>query len=727
MPPTVPLLAVLLFAFALRLYRLGTESLWYDETVSVFLAKKDLSALVAHTAGDIHPPGYYVLLHLWTRLVGASDFSVAFLSVFFGMLLVVLAYRLGHRLFGPSVGLLAAALVALSPYNLWYSQEVRMYTLGAALGLGLLDVVLSLLAGSPNRGFRLQWLVLYALVAALGLWTLYYFAFLLVALNLMVVPWWLARWWRDRRHSRWLGGWVLAQASALLLYAPWLPVAWRQAMDPPVPPWRGPVAVGELLLESGSALSLGQSADPAWAWAGLLLFVLLLILGLLARARPRFHGWGSGLLAGCVFLPVLLIGLASLVTPLYHVRYVFTYSPPFYVLAAAGVAWLGQRWRSLAWLSLAAIVVLSAGSIYAYHTNPRYASDDHRAAAQFLADAWRPGDAVLVNAGYAYTALVTYWDGDPFVWRGRLVDGTVAALETGAETGPVVFQTGTLDGDPSLGWGDPDADFYAVSRDGAARALEQLFSTFHRVWVYRIYDTVTDPGGFVRGWLEEHGTQFEDRVFTGESQLRVQGYLTERDPLSGVTERHDEAVGDGSLVLAGSALRGTELEVGGHLDLELVWRVVGPLPDDILLFAGLFDAEGCRWAQVDERPLGPRFPVDEWPAGAVVRTPVRLHIAPGTPPGVYHLDVGWYRFEEGQPVWLGWDEGHLLVLGEVSVRAPREGWASLPLPQPAYGSGVAIGEVQLLGFEMPALQARPGDALSLELYWRSLQASPAPG
>ena len=57
------LIAILLLAFGLRLYRLGVGSLWYDETVSVHLAAKSLSALVAHTAGDIHPPGYYVLLH----------------------------------------------------------------------------------------------------------------------------------------------------------------------------------------------------------------------------------------------------------------------------------------------------------------------------------------------------------------------------------------------------------------------------------------------------------------------------------------------------------------------------------------------------------------------------------------------------------------------------------------------------------------------------------------
>ena len=224
---------------------------------------------------------------------------------------------------------------------------------------------------------------------------------------------------------------------------------------------------------------------------------------------------------------MLLIYLASFVTPLYHVRYAFTYSTPFYVLLAAGLAWLGHRWRPALALGLALILVFSGMSIYAYHTDSRYASDDHRAAVRFLAERWRPGDAILVNAGYAYPALLTYWQGVPPGWRGRLpnYDGSTG------DDGPTVLQTGTVDGEPTLGWGNAESDFYAMDRIETAQALERLFADYDRVWVYRIYDTVTDPEGYIRSWLDEHGTLFEDQVFTGGSQLRVQGYLTGKDPL----------------------------------------------------------------------------------------------------------------------------------------------------------------------------------------------------
>ena len=104
-----------------------------------------------------------------------------------------------------------------------------MYTLGGFLLLLLLILILDLLQ-RPNRpSLRL---LLYALLAALSLWTLYYSAFALVALNLFVLPW---LWFRSRRL---LLPWLLAQAGALLLYLPWLPTALRQAFDPPVPSWR---------------------------------------------------------------------------------------------------------------------------------------------------------------------------------------------------------------------------------------------------------------------------------------------------------------------------------------------------------------------------------------------------------------------------------------------------------------------------------------------------------
>lgn len=637
------LLLILLFAFALRLYHLGYESLWYDETVSVLLAQKSLPALTAHTAGDIHPPLYYYLLHFWIRLADPSEFSLAFLSLAFGVLLIPLLFYLGRRLYGAKIGLLGALLLALSPFNLWYSQEVRMYTLGASLGLISLLFLLRLIESRAwlRRGYGAG----YILASALGLYTLYYFAFLLLAQNLMVIGWWLAKWVRGKRKFS-LRPWVSSQIGILLLYLPWLPIAFRQATTPPVPPWRTFVGFTEMWVESWSALSFGQSVDPKIVWPLLLLTLALFALGLfnLFRAQVSDSWFVSLSLAGHTLLPILLIYLFSLIVPLFHVRYVFTYAPPFYLLLAVALARLPRK--PLATLSLLLILGASAYSLYNFHFDPHYAADDHRGAVGYLEERLRSGDAVLINAGYAYPAFLYYYQG-PISWQGRLVNYRDVA-DMGE--GPVVLQTGSIGGQETLGWGSPNSDFYATTEEETARSLEEVFSHHSRVWVFRIYDTVTDPQGFIRRWLEEHGRKFEDQLFAGQSFMRVQGFLTHPGPIYEVPDLpHPVGVEFGGRVrLEGFEGGVAPVRAGKTLDLALYWRATQRLDIDYHVVLYLVDEGGEVRTQTDEMPLGSLYLTSRWKEGEVLREPRRLEIPEGTPGGEYSLQVAIYDLASGK-------------------------------------------------------------------------------
>jgi hypothetical protein len=99
----------------------------------------------------------------------------------------------------------------------------------------------------------------------------------------------------------------------------------------------------------------------------------------------------------------------------------------------------------------------------------------------------------------------------------------------------------------------------------------------------------------------------------------------------------------------------------------------------------------------------------------------------GTPPGRYWLEVGWYRFEDGQPIWLPWATGERLHLGDVEITEPAD-WRALDPPSTAYTAGAAIGDgVKLLGFDAGSLEGRPGDELNLELVWQAQEDLPQPG
>ncbi|GAB4547001.1 MAG: hypothetical protein Kow0063_41590 [Anaerolineae bacterium] len=677
-------LVITLGGFALRLVRLGADSLWYDETVSAHLASQSIPDLIAHTARDIHPPAYYLLLHVWARLAGDSEFALAFFSLAFGLLLIPLTYALARRLLGPGASLWAALLVAISPFNLWYAQEVRMYTLGAVLGLVTLWCALGVMNQRSSESAKRQTpalragasvgkLVGYVLAATAGLYVLYYFGFLLVALNLVIVAYLLAK----RQFSR-LGTWLLAQAMVPLLYLPWLPIAWQQATNPPVPPWRSFIPLHKVLLEAWTALSLGQSVQPAQVWPILVVTAVLFLLGLLHRTPqsasfPSLHP--PILLAAYTFGPLLLIYLVSLITPLYHVRYLFTYAPAFYIVLGAGLAWLARRVWPLAAAAALAMLVGSAFSTYELHTNPRYAADDFRSAVHFIAARWRPGDAILINAGYAYPGFLYYYDA-PIQGRVRLSDYQPPAGPASQSFDyPLLLGTGTIGGDPGLGWGATESDFYATTETETAAALERVTNRFPRLWVLRIYDTVTDPHGFIRDWLATNTTPFEDQPFTGASSMRVQGFMSSHQP---PPPPGNEVPLEGGMALLGWQVEPT-IRAGEPLDVVLWWRAdapTGPLaPGPATPYAVSLKLWGTGGetndeylaAQQDEWPLGSLLLTPDWPPGQPMRHPMRLWLPADLPPGQYWLEVEMYDPATVRPLARRDGQGHIISLGTVTI------------------------------------------------------------
>ena len=117
---SVALWLVLLMALGLRLYRLDGQSLWYDEGVSAFMTTRDPAEIARAAAADIHPPLYYWLLAAWAVPFGRGELALRGFSVVCGVLGVWVTWRLGRTHYGEAVGLVAAALLALSPLAVQY-------------------------------------------------------------------------------------------------------------------------------------------------------------------------------------------------------------------------------------------------------------------------------------------------------------------------------------------------------------------------------------------------------------------------------------------------------------------------------------------------------------------------------------------------------------------------------------------------------------------------------
>ena len=732
------LLLGLLVGFALRLYRLGATSLWYDETVSVALAQKSIPALLHHTAGDIHPPGYYLLLHFWQQITQPTpafglEFLYAWPSLWCGLLVVALLFALGRRLASPAVALVGLWLAAVNPYQIWYSQEVRMYTLGALLGLLGLWALLRWWQSDANDRLPYGWLVVYAIVGAAGLYTLYYFLFVLVALNVIALLLWLPV-WRQTSARQW-ALWLVAQFAVLLLWLPWLPVFWRQATDPPVPPWRiawttGAEFLGDLA-RGASALISGQSAPAPTAWFWLVIFFGILIVAYFYYAKQNTQRWPVTylVLAGYLLIPLAaLIIITRWVTPLYHVRYLFTYGPPLLLLLAAALLYCSRRQRVLGAVATLGLLLVYGWSLGNFWFAPTLQDDDHRGAVAELARAWRPGDVILVNAGWVYTALTTYWPTTlvgpdaaappPLTQLVRLLDYPQRVEQTPDQEAltsrkPVVVRTGSVDGAPNLGWGDPTSDFFAMSAADTNLALFAVARQSQRLWHYRLYDTVNDPQGVIRQWFDTYNTLLRETPISGRDYLHLQLYqsaqATPEQAWTTLPLQQDRFSGD--LRLQEAALLTPTVAAGSYLYAKFTWQPPvnrATLPAVISFSLRLSTADGQPLAQADETPT---IAVQAWPAHYTYLMALPIPVA--TPPGSHNLLLIAYDAQTGLPLTVADSapQRQELALGPLLITAATQA----PIITDVTAS---FDYIDLVRARIATPTAPAGSALAVELVWR---------
>ena len=161
---------------ALRFATIDRQSFWLDELVTVFLLRQDFGDMLrAIPESEATPYLYYVLAWPWTRLFGFGEIGVRSLSALVGAAIVPVAYGAGAALVSRRVGVIAAALVSVHPFLVWYAQEARAYSLFA-----LLAACTVLFFGRALRGGGGWDLLGWALAASLALATHYFALFLIV-------------------------------------------------------------------------------------------------------------------------------------------------------------------------------------------------------------------------------------------------------------------------------------------------------------------------------------------------------------------------------------------------------------------------------------------------------------------------------------------------------------------------------------------------------------------
>jgi mannosyltransferase len=179
-----PLAALIVLAAALRLSTLDLQSFWYDEAFTpVHVLHPSLSATfhsLVHTENT--PPLWYLIAWADARVLGTGEIALRLPSALAGIATVPLMWAIGNELAGRRAALIAAALVAVNPLFVWYSQEARAYEL--FVFMSALAMLCFLRAErEPTRGR----MTAFALAGSLALLSHYFAVFLLAPMALWLL------------------------------------------------------------------------------------------------------------------------------------------------------------------------------------------------------------------------------------------------------------------------------------------------------------------------------------------------------------------------------------------------------------------------------------------------------------------------------------------------------------------------------------------------------------
>ncbi len=445
--------AVLAGALLVRAWHLGARSLWTDEGSTWSAATAPLHELIRLCAEkDASPPLFY-LLTAGAMKLGDTEAHLRLVSLLASLALVWLTYRLARLVAGRAHATLAAALTALSPYQLLYAQEARTYML-----VGTLTVwALYLFARAVVLDRRRAWAP-FVLASALALYTQS-----IAGLGLGVQGACVALLPEARRRWR---PWLLAQAAAFALYLPWLLVMLAQAARLSHSHWyvSAPDAHGSFQVLRAVFLApvplLGGAADPGFAARALrasaqLALVLLpsVPLGFAAMAILLRDSGGavSRLVLAGLLIPLAAVFVVSFKIPLWLSRYFVLLTPMLAVTLVIGLAAMPWPVLRRSWTAL----LLLVGAFGCLRVDRVYTKEPWRDVVRHIAAESPPGRTA---------ALVTF-DLDPFRFYNRRQPSPVAAFEVSHPEVPFA------------------SDYTPLQLEQLERAAREHTAPFDEVWV----------------------------------------------------------------------------------------------------------------------------------------------------------------------------------------------------------------------------------------------------
>ena len=460
--------------FFLRFYALGGESFWFDEKMSLYFSQNDLVSILNPPSYETHiPPLYYILLHFWVGLFGTGEFAVRSLSAVFGSLSIVALYKLGKYLFNVKVALYSSLIFAVSFFQIYFSQEARMYSL--LTFTTLLSVFFFLKSINENR---LRFWVSYIIVSILMLYTHLYGIFI-IAFQFFYFLF----------YYRTKIGYVKNCLAAFFLvavgFSPWLiklfgvtpyilegysAIAW-------IPEPNIILIVGTALIFCNNSvvdlLVFGYSFRSIFQLEGIKKrFSKATFSGSLKRMKAYFLDSSKFSINFCFFwmgIPIILaLSISLILQPIYLPKYLILVTPAFYLLVAKGLTKMNRKIR---YILLLILLIDSALISYSYYTN--FNKEQWREVAFYVQAREEPGDLIIINAPWLKLSFEQYYNGN----------SSIVAVQT------------------------------------ASQVDDALTIEHNNVWLILSHDDVSDPTGQVKSRLDETLQLNSEKEFVSQDIL----------------------------------------------------------------------------------------------------------------------------------------------------------------------------------------------------------------
>jgi uncharacterized membrane protein len=395
----------------LRLYHNLDISLWHDEAFSALLIHYPWGEMFYRIGLDVHPPAYYVALRIWSDLLGDSLFALRGFSIFFGLATALAGYAFAREAFrSERAALITALLIAVSPFQIQYATEARMYTFGAFLAV-LAAYFLIKALGAASFGTKGIDYILFAVIAGLAALTHYYLLFTVAALCFFALCHQVYYYRTKYSQYTWL---IASYAIIAAVFSPWLRWFFFQYKQvgagywiPPLDVWSIPTTLWQMLLGIGIDIT-HRGTQVAVTLATL--FSLYVIVWFLRKTTSPYK-WLTllALIApfGGSLLFAILAHLKGENSSVYLVRY-FLYASTFYTIILS--VWLANlSWKWLSYLLLSLYVIANLGAFWHYWQDLNVGTKPGmNAAVHYLASHMSPTDHLIAGTSFEFFNLKYY-------------------------------------------------------------------------------------------------------------------------------------------------------------------------------------------------------------------------------------------------------------------------------------------------------------------------------